>query len=369
MNRNPYLRNIIRSISDKSSTIERMDSVTIKITNECNLNCSMCGYARNRKKDQILPEELGVSEWKRVIDELDGLGVTYISVLGGEPLMYPWLTEILEYMKLKGIQSGITTNGVYLEKHAEQLIKAGLTRINVSLDAFPEIHDKIRGVEGTFAAAVKGIKKIHSLRGNQNSPKIIANIVVSEENQHILEEYLHYLEQMDEVDSIFLVLGTFTTPALGERYAKQVKKEFQCEGNSWKGFVDCLGDIDIKKVDRIYNLIKMNEYKKKVTILPPLPSREDIEKYYRHPEETFKWTEKCCWKPWVGVDIRANGDVVVCNDWPDYTVGNVRTESMADIWNGEKIKKIRDFISKGNEFSVCTRCPWRFLPSFFLADP
>ncbi|HEX2925131.1 MAG TPA: radical SAM protein [Ruminiclostridium sp.] len=369
MNRNPYLRNIIRSITGQSSTIERMDSVTIKITNECNLNCSMCGYARNRKKDQIIQEELDVSEWKRIIDELSGLGVTFISVLGGEPLMYPRLTEILEYMRLKGIQSGITTNGVYLEQYAEQLIKAGLTRINISLDAFPEVHDRIRGVEGTFAAAVKGIQKIHSLRGNENNPKIIANIVVSEENQNILGNYLHYLEQMKEADSIFLVLGTFTTHALGERYAKQAGEEFQCRAESWRGFADCLGDIDIKEVTRIYNLVKSNEYKKKITILPPLPSSEDIERYYRHPEETFEWTEKCCWKPWVGVDIRANGDVVVCNDWPDYIVGNARTESMSEIWNGAKIKKIREFILKGKEFAVCNRCPWRFLPSFFLADP
>lgn len=369
MNRNPYLRNIVGCIRDKSLSIPKMDSVTIKITNECNLNCSMCGYARNLKNEQVKTSELGIGEWKKVIDELKDLGTTYISVLGGEPLMYPGLLEVLDYMKSKGIQKGITTNGVYLKQYAERLINVGLHRINVSLDAFPEIHDSIRGVEGTFSAAIEGVREIYRLREGKVTPEIIINIVISEDNQQHLEEYLHYLEQMPEIDRIFLVLGTFTTYSIGKDYEQQMKEVFQCKATSWKGFVDCLGKIDTKKITELCELISKGQFKKKITVFPPLHSNGEVEQYYINPEKNFKWLESCCWKPWFGVDIRADGAVVVCNDWPDYEIGNLQDESMAEIWNGEKIKKLRKYIADGNEFSICKRCPWRYLPSFFTADP
>lgn len=369
MKRSSYLRNIIRKIIEKDPNMDRIDSVTFKITDECNLKCSMCGYARNRMSEQAILEGLRVDEWKRVVDELADLGVMYISILGGEPLLYPGLFEVLEHIRKRGIQSGITTNGVHLRQHAEQLMAVGLHRINVSLDAFPDVHDRIRGVEGTFAAAMEGIKHLSHLRGGHSVPEMIVNVVVSEENQNLLEDYLHYLEQIPEVDRIFLVLGTFTTVALGEQYAREMKESFQCDPSSWQGFVNCLGKIDPEKIARVYLRIKNGEYKKKITIFPPLPSVDDIDTYYEHPEEHFGWVEKCCWKPWFGVDVRANGDVAVCNDWPDYLVGNVRNESLATIWNGEKMHTFRKYLMSGKDFAICMRCPWRYLPNFFLVDP
>lgn len=369
MKRRSYLRNIIRGILEKNLTMDRIDSVTLKITNECNLYCSMCGYARNRVETPTFLDEMDVDDWKRVIDELADIGVTYISILGGEPLLYPGLLEVMEYIGHRGIHSGITTNGVYLKCYAAQLVKVGLQRLNVSLDCFPEAHDQIRGVEGTFAAAMEGIREVHHLCGEGEGPEIIINVVVSEKNQHLLEAYLHYLEQMSEVDRIFLMLGTFTTLPLGEQYVKQMKDAFQCEPTTWKGFANCLGEIDTDTIAQLYSLIKKGDYKKKITILPPLSSVEDIEQYYRQPEENFAWVERRCWKPWFGIDIRANGDVAVCNDWPDYLVGNVRKDSITAIWNGEKMQKFRSYVASGKEFAICTRCPWRYLPNFIVADP
>jgi pyruvate-formate lyase-activating enzyme len=80
--------------------------VTFKISGACNLNCKMC-IVRNtmRAKDnQILPFDL----FKKVIDEVRP-GKPFISITGGEPLLYPAIIECLEYVNESGLHGGMVT--------------------------------------------------------------------------------------------------------------------------------------------------------------------------------------------------------------------------------------------------------------------
>ncbi|MCP4147547.1 MAG: radical SAM protein, partial [bacterium] len=348
--------------------IEKIDGVTFKITNRCNLYCQMCGYARNRAFEEKGEPELSLSQWQRVIDELVEMGINYFSILGGEPLLYPGLPEDQKYIAQKGKQCGITTNGLLLEENAQMLSEAGLHRIHISLDCFPEIHDAIRGTEGTFDRAMKGIKKIHRLKKGNQGPEIIANVVVSETNQDVLDKYLTHLSTQPELSKIYLIYGTFTTEKLGKAYSRELENNFGCPASSWEGFVRCLGNVDPKKIAGVYRNIQKGIYEKKIYTFPPLPKEEDIFTYYGEPGKQFQWVEERCWKPWYGMDFHADGSVAVCNDWPDYVIGNVKQQSVKQLWNGERIQKLRSYIGEDKEFSVCKRCPWRYLPNFIRAD-
>jgi cyclic pyranopterin phosphate synthase len=85
------------------------------------------------KKDQLLTYE----EITRLVRLFAELGVTKIRLTGGEPLMRKDLHVLIDELhRVQGIHDiALTTNGFFLAEQAEQLVRAGLSRINVSMDS------------------------------------------------------------------------------------------------------------------------------------------------------------------------------------------------------------------------------------------
>ena len=143
----------------------------ISLTDKCNLRCIYCMPAEGL---QWLPKNdlLTADEIARLADiAIRELGVEEIRFTGGEPLVRADLVDIIGLIHAMHPQVplAITTNGIGLEKRAEALAKAGLARINVSLDTicpetFAELtrRDKLdavlRGIDGAAAAGLHPIK-------------------------------------------------------------------------------------------------------------------------------------------------------------------------------------------------------------------
>ncbi|NLD94177.1 MAG: radical SAM protein [Fibrobacter sp.] len=101
----------------------------LKITERCNLNC---GYCSEHKNDGCHVSAETVYKW---IDHCACLGIKHLEFIGGEPLMHPDLFELIAYVKSKGINTGLTTNGFLLTREkAEKLIKLGIKRMQMSID-------------------------------------------------------------------------------------------------------------------------------------------------------------------------------------------------------------------------------------------
>lgn len=84
----------------------------IYITNKCNLNCSFCSCSDRQKT-----LEMKFDEVKEVIDILSDRGAKAITFSGGgEPLLHEQLNEIIDYAGLKGIEAGLVSNGIALDK-------------------------------------------------------------------------------------------------------------------------------------------------------------------------------------------------------------------------------------------------------------
>ena len=82
----------------------------------------------------------------RNLEDLRTLGVKFVDFTGGEPLLYEYLPEVLEYSKRIGLRTTITTNGILYPKRATEL--AGFVDIlQISIDAADrDAHDKVKGV-------------------------------------------------------------------------------------------------------------------------------------------------------------------------------------------------------------------------------
>ncbi|WP_429463306.1 GTP 3',8-cyclase MoaA [Neobacillus sp. B4I6] len=136
----------------------------ISVTDRCNFRCSYCMPAEIFDKNYaFLPKEhlLTFEEIERLAKIFVQLGVKKIRLTGGEPLLRRDLPVLVQkLLKIDGIEDiGLTTNGVYLVKYAADLKKAGLKRVNVSLDAIDdELFKKINGRGVSIKAVLKGIE-------------------------------------------------------------------------------------------------------------------------------------------------------------------------------------------------------------------
>jgi cyclic pyranopterin phosphate synthase len=125
----------------------KIDYLRISITDHCNLKCHYCTPFSGRshlERSEILTYE----EMLNVARAAAAIGITKIRVTGGEPLVRKGVVEFCRMLsEIDGLKSlALTTNGVYLEEMAEPLFKAGVRRINISLDTLrPERFEKITG--------------------------------------------------------------------------------------------------------------------------------------------------------------------------------------------------------------------------------
>ncbi|HVY94982.1 MAG TPA: GTP 3',8-cyclase MoaA [Bryobacteraceae bacterium] len=145
------------------------DDLRISVTDRCNIRCFYC-----------MPEEGGTyvepaglltfDEIERFVRVAAGLGVTKLRITGGEPLLRRDLPALIERLAaVPGIRDiALTTNGVLLAKHAEDLHRAGLRRLNIHLDTldrerFRQItrrDDLPKVLQGIDTAVNAGFRKI-----------------------------------------------------------------------------------------------------------------------------------------------------------------------------------------------------------------
>ena len=111
------------------------DDLRVSVTDRCNLRCSYCMPPEGvpwMPREQILSFE----EIDRLVGVFLALGVHTIRLTGGEPLVRKDLDRLVSMLSARGVPDlSLTTNGVFLTEQAEALARAGLRRINVSIDS------------------------------------------------------------------------------------------------------------------------------------------------------------------------------------------------------------------------------------------
>jgi cyclic pyranopterin phosphate synthase len=110
--------------------------VRISVTDRCNFRCQYCMPAEGLPwldREELLTYE----EIARLVGLLGSMGVHDVRLTGGEPLARRELWRLVELLSADPNvhDLSLTTNGYLLERHVERLVRAGLRRVNVSLDA------------------------------------------------------------------------------------------------------------------------------------------------------------------------------------------------------------------------------------------
>ncbi len=146
----------------------RIDYVRLSVTDKCNLRCFYCIPEGHRDFEQP-GHWLTFDEIERVIRAFAELGVARIRLTGGEPLVRKNLPDLAHKLAaLPGVDDlSLSTNAVLLNRHAQALRDAGVSRINVSLDTLkPERFKQITGgelqpvLDGLQAASEAGLSPV-----------------------------------------------------------------------------------------------------------------------------------------------------------------------------------------------------------------
>lgn len=127
-------------------------------TYKCNQRCTCC-YAM---ADIVQARnEMSLEEAKKSIDFFASIGITTYTLLGGEPLIYAHILDVVGYALEKGITSWIVTNGAKLEdaQFGSALVEKGIIGGCISMfSTKPDVHDAVTKVKGSYRRLERALK-------------------------------------------------------------------------------------------------------------------------------------------------------------------------------------------------------------------
>ena len=127
----------------------KIDYLRISVTDRCNLRCRYC--MPNGISCVPMGEILTYEEIAFICTQAAGLGIDRLKVTGGEPLVRKKCAALIAMLKrIPGVrQVTLTTNGLLLTDHLDELMKAGIDAVNISLDTTDrEQYRTITGTDG-----------------------------------------------------------------------------------------------------------------------------------------------------------------------------------------------------------------------------
>jgi MoaA/NifB/PqqE/SkfB family radical SAM enzyme len=297
--------------------------VGISLNNTCNLRCKMCRIWNLDEGEN----KLNFESCRRIIDELEGFDVKGVRLSGGEPLLTPWVTDLIRYISQKSYHTVTTTNGLMITGSlAKQILKSGLNNLNLSLDAYSsKVHDSIRGLPGGYKRIIRAIDYLTYQPSNL---KIGINTVISNLNLDEIISLVEISQGDSRIDHIYFMalMQPFGTPPDREWF---LKDEFRF-----------LWPQDKDKTKTVLDqLIRLKE--KKYKINNSFAQLRTFCDYFLDPLHFIR--KNTCNLGREALEVNQLGDVYLCYDYE--SIGNIFSDSLHNIWNSKKAKQVRDRIN------------------------
>lgn len=306
------------------------------ISKKCNFKCKMCNMWKNKDR-KIDRKELTIEEMESFVDDLKSVTAEpiFIHLIGGEALLRKDLTEIISYIKKRGFNSSITTNGYYVDEDmAKKLIESGLTGIFLSLDGFKEeTHDYLRGVRGSYRRVMQAVELLDKYRGTDKENRISIGITTTLMDKN-LDEVLDLAEWANKNDKI------------NDLFVNACLQPFDCDDYEREWFKNSRNnDVwpqDIEKVCNILEeLARMKERGYKLCN-PPEQLRL-VKEYFKNPYRFIHDSKVKCPRGDLAPEINAYGDINMCFYMPP--ISNIREKKFSEVWFSKEMERARKEIN------------------------
>ncbi len=294
--------------------------VRVIVNNICNLKCVMCPYHSSLFKPNHTTDffqnkkEMSWQMMQKLAKECGQAGITILIGSVEEPLLHPKLFDFIELCREQGVPKvHLTTNGQLLNKnYAEKLLKAGLTSIDISIDAAdPDTYLAIRGA---------------------NLSRVESNVI-------------NFLEIRDKLNVSCEVRVSFV------RNQEVTKEEEQKFLNNW-----------IPKVNSVF-ILNVAEYQEKNMKLAKTNQAVESSLQYYQTQAQGRWP---CFFPFIEMAVLPDGRIYYCIetlfrlgfDKEIESLGDYNKQTLQEIWSGDLFQKLRQdlILNQLQERTACKDC-------------
>lgn len=305
-----HLRSTISLALGSDRIMGRPMNVTIEPTNTCNLKCPVCETGAG-----ILgrsPKHLNFDDFKTIIDKIAGHTNTLMYYFMGEPFINKGSYEMIRYAKKAGIPFVTTaTNGDFV--NAESLVDCGIDEVSFQIGGMTQSTHETYRVNSNLERVLKNLRETVRIRNEKKSPlKINSGFILMKHNEHEVETFRKTMKEIG-VDEAVVIDPCVRTVDEGKVFLPEDKSHW---------FYD-----------------------------PDAFERGQLRPRFLPPNEC----------PWIyySMAIHVSGNVVPCCRDPlgKHVMGNLLTQSMDEIWNGEKYRAFRESLHKDQgQLEICRLC-------------
>lgn len=302
----------------------------------CNFRCKMCNMWKNINRP-MERKELTLKEIKEFIDDFKNVTTEpiFIHLIGGEALLRDDLMEIISYIREKGFNNSVTTNGYYIdEEMAKKIVKSRLTGIFLSLDGFKEkTHDYLRGTKGSYRRVMNAIELLDKYRGDDKANRLSIGITMTimEKNLDEVLDLTEWANNNDKINDLFF--NACLQPFDCDNYQKDWFKNKE------------YSEIWPQGIEKISNILeKLATLKEKgYKICNPPEQLRLIKGYFKNPYRFIHEQKIKCPRGDLAPEINAYGDINMCFYMPP--ISNIREKKFSEVWFSKEMEEAREEIN------------------------
>jgi len=317
------VRSIRKAYRNNFKSAPRPFELHFETTYLCTCKCVFCNrWAEGPKR---VNEELDYNQIISMINQAYELGVRIIILSGGEPLLKKDILKAMQCAKKKGMITSVTHNGTLITDKNLHEILSSFSNISISIDSMnSEVHDRIRGAgSGTHKKAMHAIRLLN--KHAKNSAIHVQSVVTA-----------HNITDILEINKEFFALGI---PTSFQPIHDELDNSFMLKDKSFVQF----NEKSLRP--QWEDLLKNYSYSGFI-------ERLVFKKYYARMADFMinpTSTKECftCYAGSCSMTIDPYGNVYPC-DALRKSMGNIKEQSLIDIWNNKESQNLRRSIKYRN---------------------
>ena len=287
-------------------------SLHIEIANTCNERCVHC-YIPHRYKTSIMDSSL----FYKILEEGRIMNIIHVTISGGEPLMHPDIIDFIKRCNELDLSVNILSNLTFLtENMITEMKKNHFLSIQTSLYSMnPSIHDKITNLPGSFEKTRESIVKLCTA-----GIPIQISCPIMKQNKDTFQDVIKWAKSYN--------ISVATEPEIFATY------DHTCANLCNRLTIDEFGPVLDKQLTLDYAESLQNSAKKL---------------------ESFSGNDPICSVCRYSFCVTADGDAFPCAGWQSNIIGDLKTQTVEDIWlTSPQIKALRNV--KRKDFVKCLDC-------------
>ncbi len=304
------ITNTLAQLNTLSHRTYALPSLVFYVTSRCNSRCISCAWWKTEGAADLSLEEI-----RSLAADLPAFRVRRVVFSGGEPLLRREVFEIAALFRDRGILLDLLTNGLLLERHAEQ-VAAHFASVTLSLDGHtPALYRQIRGIDG-LEAIEHGVAR---LKRRAPGLPLRARSVIQRAN------YRHLPDLIDAARAMGLVQISFL--------AADVRGAAFAHGAEARSLL--LEQEEVKEFERLVEQVirsRQADFERRFVAESPDRLRR-LPRYYAARLGLGADPPVACNAPWVSAVVEADGAVRPCFFQP--VVGHLRRKPLRQLLREE----------------------------------